>query len=104
MVVWAMGVFGAIPSPPSNEIVIGPLHLRAYGLAIAAAVLALAAASFADMDIFQQNSVTNVPAFVQFAGLAANSTGSTARNADTNGVSIPATAAITIICARFKCT
>jgi prolipoprotein diacylglyceryl transferase len=39
MVVWAMGVFGAIPSPPSNEIVIGPLHLRAYGLAIAAAVL-----------------------------------------------------------------
>ena len=32
----------------------------------------------------------------QFASLAANSTGSTARNADTNGVSIPATAAITV--------
>ena len=33
-------VLGAIPSPSSNEITIGPLSLRAYGLAIAAGVLA----------------------------------------------------------------
>ncbi|MGE3622040.1 MAG: prolipoprotein diacylglyceryl transferase, partial [Acidimicrobiia bacterium] len=30
---------GAIPSPPENAIGIGPLQLRAYGLAIAAGVL-----------------------------------------------------------------
>ena len=30
---------GAIPSPPSNAIGIGPLQLRAYGLAIAVGVL-----------------------------------------------------------------
>jgi prolipoprotein diacylglyceryl transferase len=33
-------VLGSIPSPPSNEITLGPVSLRAYGLAIAAAVLA----------------------------------------------------------------
>lgn len=33
-------VFGALPSPSSNEISLGPLSLRAYGLAIAAGVLA----------------------------------------------------------------
>jgi prolipoprotein diacylglyceryl transferase len=33
-------VLGSLPSPASNEIVIGPLHLRAYGIAIALGVLA----------------------------------------------------------------
>jgi len=33
-------LLGSIPSPPSNEISIGPLSLRVYGLAIAAGVLA----------------------------------------------------------------
>ena len=33
-------VLGSIPSPSSNEISLGPLSLRAYGLAIAAGVLA----------------------------------------------------------------
>ncbi len=31
---------GSIPSPGSNQIVLGPLHLRAYGLAIALGVFA----------------------------------------------------------------
>lgn len=35
-----MNVFAALPSPPSNEIVLGPLSLRAYGLMIALGVLA----------------------------------------------------------------
>ena len=39
MVASLVAVVGSIPSPSSNEIVIGPLHLRAYGLAIAMAVL-----------------------------------------------------------------
>lgn len=33
------GVLGSIPSPGSNEIVLGPLHLRAYGLMIAIGVI-----------------------------------------------------------------
>lgn len=37
------GLFGALPSPATSEIVIGPLHLRAYGLAIALGVLAAVA-------------------------------------------------------------
>jgi prolipoprotein diacylglyceryl transferase len=35
-----VAVLGSIPSPASNEIVIGPIHLRAYGVAIALGVLA----------------------------------------------------------------
>lgn len=37
------GIFGALPSPATSEIVIGPLHLRAYGLAIALGVIAAVA-------------------------------------------------------------
>lgn len=37
------GLFGALPSPATSEIVLGPLHLRAYGLAIALGVLAAVA-------------------------------------------------------------
>ena len=33
-------LLGSIPSPSSNEIVLGPLHLRAYGLMIALGVIA----------------------------------------------------------------
>lgn len=33
-------LLGSIPSPSSNEIVLGPLHLRAYGLMIAVGVIA----------------------------------------------------------------
>lgn len=33
-------VIGSLPSPSSNEIVLGPLHLRAYGLMIALGVIA----------------------------------------------------------------
>jgi len=33
------GLLAAIPSPSSNEIVLGPLHLRAYGLMIAIGVI-----------------------------------------------------------------
>lgn len=40
MTLW---VFGALPSPSTSEIVLGPLHLRAYGLAIALGVLAAVA-------------------------------------------------------------
>ena len=36
----ADAVIGAIPSPPSNGIEIGPLNLRAYGLLIALGVIA----------------------------------------------------------------
>lgn len=36
-------IFGALPSPATSEIVIGPLHLRAYGLAIALGALAAVA-------------------------------------------------------------
>lgn len=35
----ALAVLASIPSPGSNEIVIGPLHLRAYGLMIAIGVI-----------------------------------------------------------------
>ena len=37
------GILGALPSPATSEIVIGPLHLRAYGLAIAPGVIAAVA-------------------------------------------------------------
>mgnify|MGYP000963327560 CR=1 FL=1 len=37
------GILGALPSPATSEIVIGPLHLRAYGLAIALGVIAAVA-------------------------------------------------------------
>ena len=33
-------VLGSIPSPDSNQIILGPLHLRAYGLMIALGVFA----------------------------------------------------------------
>lgn len=35
----AAGLLAALPSPSSNEIVLGPLHLRAYGLMIAIGVI-----------------------------------------------------------------
>lgn len=35
-----LSLLAALPSPPSNELTIGPLSLRVYGLAIAAGVLA----------------------------------------------------------------
>jgi prolipoprotein diacylglyceryl transferase len=38
-------LFGSIPSPPSDGIGVGPVELRAYGLAIAVAVLAAVAIS-----------------------------------------------------------
>ena len=37
------GILYAPPSPATSEIVIGPLHLRAYGLAIALGVIAAVA-------------------------------------------------------------
>jgi prolipoprotein diacylglyceryl transferase len=37
--VGGLGMVGAIPSPPDNAIVLGPLEIRAYGAAIAAGVI-----------------------------------------------------------------
>ncbi|HEX7443342.1 MAG TPA: prolipoprotein diacylglyceryl transferase, partial [Acidimicrobiales bacterium] len=39
-IAWPIGVIASIPSPGSNQIVLGPLHLRAYGLMIALGVFA----------------------------------------------------------------
>ena len=37
---WAVPVLAYIPSPPGSQLVLGPFHLRAYGLLIALGVFA----------------------------------------------------------------